>query len=772
MLFHFVSGGSRWIRAPLCLAIALFGVSPAIADQAERQVWDLGTLQPGRVYDTEATGVNHSCRGKHDLEITVEGAPWLRITGPHVLRRVGVGERKSTPAQVDTRGLEPGVYRGEMRIRCLTCPPPPKCVQSITELDVVFRIPTLEERFDPVPGGSLPPTATLCGVQSVEGRFEPTQGVWQDDPVFADRDGKQLRQLNPRLFQAELDMVVARPSTLFGTIRPAGGAPEARRQEIFLRGTTDGTQLVPVRIQVTLFQGGKGAVVWTSSEAATIPIGPPCRPGTATPFEVAADVGTGAGDFQFGSVGYLLEAELILDNGAGTGLKARVLGSAKETHAPSVLFRPIYVTPLAADAAEALTQTTQELEQRSAREIPDWFPLRAASLGTRTLDARSFAPALRDREAVQEVRRRFRPADAGALGRLVLRQAILRQLQTSALYEGFDRVLVALNFGDFNRLRTGPVKRAVAFTNSPKVSFIDIDTAPFPWTVAHELSHTLPFPWTSEEVTAECGVDFHDKLGSEGHGLQIRRAGEASRSRQDGVIPVFAQATRARPWITQCTYWHHLKTLVEGPPDPPVILVQGYVGREEEVAGAALLPAYQLDSVPDLEAGDAKAAADAWAIELLAPDDSVLARFPFEPNWTFADTGESDPVVAFAHRVPDPGGVAGLRVTGPGGANDTLRYSAHPPTLEITEPPPGAANLPADGSLSLAWRGFDADGDDLVYSVFHSEDGGENWADVAFEISETSLDLQVDPSAGPHALRVVVTDGAQSTERRLELASP
>ena len=751
------------------LAGLFAGGSPLAAD-GDRQVLDYGQLEPGRVYPTTATAVNESCRGAHDFRLEVEGGTWYRITGPTVLGGIRRGEQRSTEVEVDTRGLAPGAHELLLKIRCTTCPPPPKCTQDITEIVVRLRIPTIEQRYDPIPEGFLPPTETRCGVTEIEGRFEPVQGVWQDDPVFPDEEGKQLRQLNPRLLEAELKMVVDRSSTLFGTIRPVGARPEARRGEIFLRGKADGQVMVPVRIRVSLLQGGGERQIWTSAEPVAIPIGPPCLPGADRPFEVAAPVGNGAGDFRFAAGTYLLQADLIGPDDRPTGLRVRLLGEAVETVAPRVLFRPVYVTPLADRAAAALTSVTEELERRSARGLADWFPLRDGSLVTRTLAARGAAPAFRDEEAVRKIVADFRPGDPGELGRLILRQAMSRQFRTGALVGGFDRMIVTLNFADFQNLRTGPAARAVAFTNSRKVSFLDIDTAPFHWTVAHELVHTLPYPWTSRQVVAECGVDYHDKLGGEAHGLRLHRAGDPQRALQVGVLPLFGQATRETPWITQCTYWHLLKTLGKGPPDPPVILVQGYVGSEGGEAGARLLPAYRLDGVPDLEeAGDGEPA-DGWAIELLGEGDTLLARFPFEPEWTHADTAVVDPVVSFGHVVPDREGVVALRLAGPGGVAELVRYSPNAPEVQIVTPAPAAMVSAADGRLRLEWRGSDADGDRLLYTVLHSEDGGETWADLAFEVEETELEVVLDPGAGPQALRVLATDGARSAEARLDLS--
>ena len=99
-------------------------------------VWRLGTLKIGKVYPTTVTAKNLNCRGRHTFEVSVEGAPWFRITGPSTLSGISPGRSRVTDAEVDLRDAAPGEYRGKVVVRCLTCPPPPKCQQDLTEIDV------------------------------------------------------------------------------------------------------------------------------------------------------------------------------------------------------------------------------------------------------------------------------------------------------------------------------------------------------------------------------------------------------------------------------------------------------------------------------------------------------------------------------------------------------------------------------------------------------------------------------------------------------------
>lgn len=104
------------------------------------QIWRLGTLRTGKVYPTTVTARNVDCRGRHNFAVSVEGAPWLRITGPSTLSGIAPGGSRATEAEVDFRDAAPGEYRGKIVVRCLTCPPPPKCRQDLTEIDVLVTV--------------------------------------------------------------------------------------------------------------------------------------------------------------------------------------------------------------------------------------------------------------------------------------------------------------------------------------------------------------------------------------------------------------------------------------------------------------------------------------------------------------------------------------------------------------------------------------------------------------------------------------------------------
>ena len=91
---------------------------------------------------------------------------------------------------------------------------------------------------------------------------------------------------------------------------------------------------------------------------------------------------------------------------------------------------------------------------------------------------------------------------------------------------------------------------------------------------------------------------------------------------------------------------------------------------------------------------------------------------------------------------------------------DQRRVSAHAPSVLITSPTV-AITWPAGSTQTITWRGSDADGDALVYSLLYSNDGGANWVLLADHLTKPEYSLPVDSLAGGAnaRFRVVANDG-------------
>ncbi len=130
----------------LLVALLLASVSPSRNAKAEEVQptsptrWNLGELEAGKTFPTTIAAKNISCKGKHSFEVEIVDTPWLRLDGPSTLEKIRMGKSRDTRAVVDTNGLTPGPYRGRVRVVCVTCPPPPRCRQSLTNIEVLLSV--------------------------------------------------------------------------------------------------------------------------------------------------------------------------------------------------------------------------------------------------------------------------------------------------------------------------------------------------------------------------------------------------------------------------------------------------------------------------------------------------------------------------------------------------------------------------------------------------------------------------------------------------------
>jgi hypothetical protein len=600
--------------------------------------------------------------------------------------------------------------------------------------------------------------------------------VWQDDPTFPDKPGKQIVRLSQVSWRAELAMVTGRKSLVFGIDR---ASDEPRRNEIFIKGEATGSGRIPVKFRFTLKQSGSERVVYESEVIGEIPIGGPCRPDAVLPFEVSIDASDGLpphGDptypeFTFSDGEYLLEAELVTSDGRGTGLKVAVLGRSVSTTAPSIAFRLVNILSSGRDPAtrEELQAQALSLSSDAAARIPDWFPLRNQDLKTKL-----FPPQDRgDLLSVLARQPRFtelRSADAGGgYFKEGIREELLREMQVGGLMSGFDRVVVLLGPGDFRLVYHGSFHEtaslnAVAFASSQKVVFVDMGEIGLVETVAHEIVHTLPFAFSGDQMLAECGIDYHN-VGSyriaHGHRITLRSRTRRERARMDNSQAIMGPGSGLL-WITQCTYWHVLNVLSAGVPDPPVVLVQGFVSRTPAGPAGFFQPFYEFDAVEDLPAGGE----GSWAVVLKDAAGTVLARHAWEPQWKIPDMEPARTLVAFAWRLLRPPGLASVELEGPEGLLDSRSLSPAAPVVSIVSPAEGATAQVENGEIVVEWAVSDPDGDPVLSTVLYSPDAGETWMHVVFETAETSARVPLDPEAPADAHRVLVrvTDGGRSAD--------
>ena len=192
-------------------------------------------------------------------------------------------------------------------------------------------------------------------------------------------------------------------------------------------------------------------------------------------------------------------------------------------------------------------------------------------------------------------------------------------------------------------------------------------------------------------------------------------------------------------------------------------------------ATAVLLPVFKLAAVI---AAPEPPGSGGYVLELLDASGTVLRSVRFAAQTAVADASggsEAGPSLqAWAVSVPDAPDYASVRVTrrsAPGlpAAVAEAQRSASDPTVSVTSP---AAGSTVSGEfLEIAWRGSDADADQLSYVVQYSADGGDSYETLAADYRSMSLSVPREHVAGSWTarVRVLVSDGTRSTAARSAL---
>lgn len=614
-----------------------------------------------------------------------------------------------------------------------------------------------------------------CQTYVTEGWFEPTQGVWQDDPHFADQAGKQLRFSsmtggNPH-YTAELPMVKDRRTVLTGIDHSVGGPSPKDRANIVIKGFSNCSEAIETAFELDLMHAGVFTILWKSPALQDpLPISGdplPAYSEWSVRLPAAQGVPPTPNSFTFGSTGpYIIRAELArADTAPGTGYLGhfvQVDGTVVETSGPKTLFLPLIIAKASAAEAATLLSDAQRLAQRSSEIMATWFPIPeidAPGGGLPFEVAELQRIPFTGKDAVDFHRW---VDDLVTLSRRVRGQIRIAQLDQA--YRGFaelsslDRILAVVTFDDFDDYFGNAAGVAV----SRKVAFVTQGSVPS--IVAHELTHMLPFgsdevlTWAETQMKSEClnGEYHNDPFMPVAHGFQVRSGTSESRRAYTGDGSYMGEGHQA----DQCTFWH-LSRVLQAIPDPPVLYVQGRLARKGNRVIGRLLSSYSLDGTTTR----VKRPGGRYAIVLRNKSGRSLGRYPFIPKWDL----HGDPigatirrsVLTFGLTVPDPSGVARIDLVYRKKTLDRIRYSARPPTVRITAP---AGNLPAGTSITtVRWVGKDRDRNRLRYSVLYSPDGGQTWLPRVFEQRGRSAAVTLD-NVSDHLVKVIANDGTRSTE--------
>jgi hypothetical protein len=160
-----------------------------------------------------------------------------------------------------------------------------------------------------------------------------------------------------------------------------------------------------------------------------------------------------------------------------------------------------------------------------------------------------------------------------------------------------------------------------------------------------------------------------------------------------------------------------------------------------------------------------------YTIRFLGSGSVVLADYPFSVGFEFVDPG-ADSQTGPAQAEEEIGSIAeyvpwveGTRVVAILRGEEELArraVSAHAPQVELIAPNGGEV-LDGD-TFAVTWSASDQDGDDLVFSLDYSTDGGATWTPLGAEATGTTVTLDADavPGSDEGLFRVIASDGVNT----------
>ena len=624
-----------------------------------------------------------------------------------------------------------------------------------------------------------PPSAygEVLEVTDVDGSFEPIQAVWQSDEFFPDKAKKRIVRVAPASWRAELEMVVGKPSLIGGQLQSIFGYRQDHSQVEF-RGTANGTQNCPVKLKVHLNQAGKSKEVYDSGKVVAVlplygPAGPP------TPFAAAVGCRDGLPEemssympFYFDPGPYDLVAELFTMDNKPTGIKVKVAGEAVETQGPTLYFFPTTMVPRTGADMATLFQKTQYMAATTSTWGPTAFPLKVGGMNCQLMPPLNLK-ALYDKGQELDWFAWF--------GSFIVDEALVsakKDRQVTEAMVGFanhymtvfsrltgnGKVLLVMYDDDFDRTSYKAANCGAAAI-SQKLIFVRTMMG---WmSIIHEIAHTSPHLWSQDQMIADYGFHWHNNpLNSVSEGIRIyNKAPFRHRFDQNWPMmgPYDVPEVSMKIWITQGTY-RQLLTHYQATPDPAVIDVNTtFYNSEKKGVVAHISPHYTLDSVPDQKV----TINSPYTVAVLDSAGKQLAKYPIPVEFRHSDDNESSLFANSTLRIERPNGAAKVVVTGPNGVLDSREIgTGAPPKIAFASTLPKVQ--PDGGTVTVSWTGTSSNGKPLLYSLLYSPDG-KSWAPAAIEQKENSVTFNFSSGATSPKVKLVATDGGQSSEITADL---
>ena len=150
-----------------------------------------------------------------------------------------------------------------------------------------------------------------------------------------------------------------------------------------------------------------------------------------------------------------------------------------------------------------------------------------------------------------------------------------------------------------------------------------------------------------------------------------------------------------------------------------------------------------------------------FSIDLLDSNGKALARYPFDPKAYTSTPPNSNKTALISEAVPYVSCVKKIVISKENKELASRNVDDYAPKVRLIYPIGGETLAK---TITIRWQANDPDGDNLTYYVLYSTDAGKSWQNVASDIKDTELrvNLAALPGTTLGLFRVIATDGVNT----------
>jgi hypothetical protein len=152
---------------------------------------------------------------------------------------------------------------------------------------------------------------------------------------------------------------------------------------------------------------------------------------------------------------------------------------------------------------------------------------------------------------------------------------------------------------------------------------------------------------------------------------------------------------------------------------------------------------------------------NSFSIDLIDSQGRTIARYPFEPKANTTLSQNNDNMALLSEAVPYIPCTKEIVISKDNKELALRNVDNYSPKVKIIFPVGGETLA---GNITVRWQASDADDKNLTYFVLYSTDDGRSWQDVASDIKDTKVTVNIAALPGTNLglFRIIATDGVNT----------